>query len=128
MSLHVPANSKKKVFLILMFPVPYIISMFLQNLTYLFRCSREINVPVLLPTPRRASILEAQGGYSHFSSYVGSDPASTVHPPPPPKKKKNIRNFKHPPIEILATQKKYPPFCTLILRKDPKMHRNEPQI
>ena len=30
------------------------------------------------------------GGYSIFSAYVGSDPASTVHPP------KNIRNFKHP--------------------------------
>ena len=29
-----------------------------------------------------------EGGYSHFSAYVGSGPASTVHP-------KNIRNFKH---------------------------------
>ena len=40
-------------------------------------------------------------GYSIFSAYVGSDPASTVHPP------KNIRNFKHPKkiFEILATQK-----------------------
>ena len=30
-----------------------------------------------------------------FSPYVGSGPASTVHPPP--KKKQYIRNFKHPP-------------------------------
>ena len=43
------------------------------------------------------------GGYSHFSTYVGSSPASTVHPsknqefqalPPPPQKKI---------FEILAT-------------------------
>ena len=44
------------------------------------------------------------GGYSNFSAYVGSDPASTVH------QKKNIRNFKHPKkiFEILATPKKCP--------------------
>ena len=43
------------------------------------------------------------GGTRYFSSYVGWDPASTVHPP------KNISNFKHPQkiFEILATQK-YP--------------------
>ena len=40
------------------------------------------------------SILTPEGGGTLiFSSYVGSGPASTVHPPPP---KKNIRNFKHP--------------------------------
>ena len=39
------------------------------------------------------------------------EPASTVHP------KINIRNFK-----------KYCRFCTLSLRKDPKMHRNDPYI
>ena len=39
-----------------------------------------------------------------FSTYVGSGPASTVHPP------KNIRNFKHPQkiFEILATPKNIP--------------------
>ena len=33
---------------------------------------------------------EGGGGYSNFSPYVGSGPASIIHP-----KKKNIRNFKH---------------------------------
>ena len=44
------------------------------------------------------------GGHLIFSSYVGSDPASTVHPP------KNIKNFKHPKkiFEILAAQKNFP--------------------
>ena len=39
------------------------------------------------------------GVLSFFSSYVGSGPASTLHPP------KNIRNFKHQKkvFEILAT-------------------------
>ena len=60
-------------------------------------------------------------GTLNFSAYVGSDPASTLHPP------KNIRNFKHPKklFEILETPK-IPPFCTLTLRKDLKMHRNDP--
>ena len=65
------------------------------------------------------SVPQGEPGTLISSSCVGSDPASTVHP-------KIIRNFKHTKkIEILATQK-YPPFCTLTLRKDPKMHRNEP--
>ena len=61
------------------------------------------------------------GGTLIFSTYVGSDPASTVHP-------KNIWNFKHPKknIWIFTNPQKYPPFCTLTLRKDPKMHRNGP--
>ena len=37
-----------------------------------------------------SQVIPQGGGYSIFSAYVGSDPASTVHP------KKNIRNFKHP--------------------------------
>ena len=62
-----------------------------------------------------------QGDTLLFSPYVGSGPASTVHP-------KNIRNFKHPKkiFEILSTQK-ISPFCTLPLIKDPKMHRNGPK-
>ena len=41
------------------------------------------------------------GGTLIFSAYVGSDPASALHP------QKNIRNFKHPKkiFEISATQK-----------------------
>ena len=34
--------------------------------------------------------VRSQGGTLIFSSYVGSGPASTIHP------KKNIRNSKHP--------------------------------
>ena len=61
------------------------------------------------------------GGTLFFSSYVGSGPASTVHP-------KNIRYFKHPIkiFEILVTPQNIPPFCTLTLRKDPKMYKNNP--
>ena len=41
----------------------------------------------------------------------------------------NIMNFKHPKnIELLATQKKHPPFYTSTLRRKPKMHRNDPYI
>ena len=44
---------------------------------------------------------------------------NTKHPPPPPqKKKKKI-------FEILAAQK-ISLFCTMILNKHPKMHRNAP--
>ena len=62
------------------------------------------------------------GGTLIFSAYVGSDPASTVHP------KKNIRNFKHPKkiFEILATQKNIP-ILYLDLKKDPKLNRSDPQ-
>ena len=57
------------------------------------------------------------GGVLSFflHTYIGSGPASTVHP------QKHTRNFKHPQkiVEILATQK-YHSFCTLNLKKDPK--------
>ena len=70
----------------------------------------------------RLGYYKPRGGTLIFSAYVGSDPVSTVHPP------KNIRNFKHPKkiFEILATQKIFQ-FCTLTLKKDPKLHRNDPQ-
>ena len=57
-----------------------------------------------------------------FSSYVGSDPAFTVHP------QKNIRKIKHPKkiFEILATPKNIP-ILYLDLKKDPKMHRTDPK-
>ena len=60
------------------------------------------------------------GGTLIFSSYVGSDPASTVHP-------KKHEEFQAPQknIKILATPKNTQ-FCTLTLKKDPKMHRNDP--
>ena len=63
-----------------------------------------------------------QGGTLIFSAYVGSDPASTVHPP------KNVRNFKHPQkiFEIIAIPKNIP-ILYLDLKKDPKLHRNDPQ-
>ena len=62
------------------------------------------------------------GGTLVFSAYVGLDPASTVHP------QKNIRNFRHPKkiLEILATPKNIP-ILYLDLKKDPKLHRNDPQ-
>ena len=63
--------------------------------------------------------------YSHvFSSYVhvGLDPASTVYPPKYigniSQTPKNICNFGLPP--------KISPSCTLTLRKNPEMYRNDP--
>ena len=66
-------------------------------------------------------MLKPQGGTLNFSAYVGSGPASTLYPP-----KKN-QEFQAPQkiFEILATQKKSP-VCTMTLRIDPKMHRNDP--
>ena len=63
-----------------------------------------------------------QGGTLIFSAYVRSDPASTVHP------QKNVRNFKHPQkiFEIIAIPKNIP-ILYLDLKKDPKLHRNDPQ-
>ena len=62
------------------------------------------------------------GGTLIFSAYVGSDQASTVH------QKKIIRNFKHSKkiFDILATQKNIP-ILYLDLKKDPNLHRNDPQ-
>ena len=64
------------------------------------------------------SLVEWGGGVLLFFSYVGSGPASTVHPP------KHIRNFKHPPpppppkkMEILATKKIFPILYLDIIKK-----------
>ena len=83
------------------------------------KVSCEKKLSILTPPPWRG------GGTLIFSAYAGSDPASTVHKK---KKKKKIRNFKHPQkiFEILATPK-ISQFCTLTLKKDPKLHRNDPQ-
>ena len=57
-------------------------------------------------------IPQGGGGLSFFSAYLGSDPASTIHP-------KN-RKFKHSKnvFEILATQK-ISPILYLDLKKRP---------
>ena len=61
------------------------------------------------------------GGTLIFSSYVGSGLASTVHPL---KKQKKIQE---PPkiFEMLATPQNTP-ILYIDLKKDPKMHRNDP--
>ena len=61
------------------------------------------------------------GGTLIFSAYVGSDPASTVHP-------KKYQEFQAPKkiFEILVT-KKISQFCTLTLKKDPKLYINDSQ-
>ena len=77
---------------------------------------RAIKDKTIAITPRGDTLI--------FSSYVGSDPASTVHPqkisgiPSTPKNYLKFWNF--------GNSKKYPPFLALTLRKDPKMHRNGP--
>ena len=60
------------------------------------------------------------GGTLIFSAYVGSDPVSTVH-------SKKYQEFQAPQniFEILATQN-ISQFCTLPLKKTPKLHRNDP--
>ena len=62
------------------------------------------------------------GGYSNFFLIRRLGPSIYRSPP------KNIRNFKHPKkiFEILATKKNIPNLY-LDLKKDPKMHRNDPQ-
>ena len=59
------------------------------------------------------ALAQGGGGTLIFSAYVGSDPASTVHP-------KIIRNFKHPNkiFEIFATQKNMP-ILYIYLKKRP---------
>ena len=66
--------------------------------------------------------LAPRGGTLIFSPYVGSGPASTVYP-------KKDQEFQAPQNNIwnFSNPKKYPPFGTLPLRKDPKMHRNDPK-
>ena len=62
------------------------------------------------------------GGYSIFFRIRRLGPSIYRSP------QKNIRNSKHPKkiFEILATQKNIP-ILYLDLKKDPKMHRNDPQ-
>ena len=57
-----------------------------------------------------------------FSAYVGLDPASTVHP-------KRISGISSTPKKYskLKHPKKISQFCALTLKKDPKMHRKDPQ-
>ena len=59
----------------------------------------------------RAVMYMSQGGTQFFSVYVGSDPASIVHP-------KKYQELQAPQkiFEILATQK-ISQFCTLTLKK-----------
>ena len=93
----------------------------IYNTLYFSRQNCDFNVILLSCDKNNLTfvLLYSQGGYSLFSSYVSTGPASTTHP-------KNIRNFKHHKIifEILATPK-ISPICTLTLRKYPKMHRND---
>ena len=62
------------------------------------------------------------GGYSHFFFICRLWPSIYCSP------NKNIRNFKDPKNDIwnFTNPKKYLPFFILTLRKDPKMHRNNP--
>ena len=88
-----------------------------RHFLFLFNNSR--------PHPRKifawVSYTQEEGGTLVFSSYVGSGPASTVHP-------KKISGISSTPkiFEILATPKNiqilYPD-----LKEGPKMHRNDPQ-
>ena len=68
--------------------------------------------------------MHPRGVLSFFSLYVGSGPASAVHPPPPPKKKKKkkIPWISSTPIFFwnFSNPKKYPTFCTLTLEMPPK--------
>ena len=61
------------------------------------------------------------GGTFNFSAYVGSGLASTLH-------LKKISGISSTPKKYLKFQQppKIYPFCTMILKRDPKMHRNDP--
>ena len=72
-------------------------------------------------------IVSSRALYSHrgvtliFSSYIGSGPASIIHP-------KKISGISSIPKKYLKFYQppKYHPFSTWTLRKDHKMHRNDP--
>ena len=61
------------------------------------------------------------GGTLIFSLYVGSGAQHL------PFTQKKYQEFQTPPKYIwnFGNPKKYPQFCNLTLRKDPKMHRND---
>ena len=92
-----------------------------KNILYPFKFLANIPVSLkILPGPHVSTQqvssrrVYPQGGTLIFTAYVGSGPASTVHPP-----KISL---------ISSTPKKYlkfwqPRFCTLTLRK--KVHRND---
>ena len=65
--------------------------------------------------------MSPRGSTLIFSSYVGSDPASTVHP-------KKYQEFQAPQknIKILATPRNIPILYIDLKKKDPKMNRNDP--
>ena len=66
--------------------------------------------------------LDPQGGGTLiFSAYVGSDPAFTLHP-------KKISEISSTPKKYLKflQPKKISRFCIFTLRKDPKVHWNNP--
>ena len=62
------------------------------------------------------------GGTLIFSAYIGSDPASTIHP-------KKISGISSTPKKYLKfyQPQKISQFCTLTLKRDRKLHRNDPQ-
>ena len=66
--------------------------------------------------------ISPRGGTLIFSAYVGSDPASTVHP----KKISEISSTPKKYVKFLQP-KKISRFCIITLRKDPKIHRNNPK-
>ena len=61
------------------------------------------------------------GGTLNFSIYIGSGLASTLHI----EKISGISSTPKKIFEIFATPK-ISPFCTMTLRIDPKIHRNDP--
>ena len=71
---------------------------------------------------RRRNDQNLPRGYPNFFRIHRLGPIIYRSPP------KNIRNFKHPKkiFEILATPKNIP-ILYLDLKKDPKLHRNDPQ-
>ena len=91
-----------------------------KQMSMTWKCHNQIqqtngtHVPVLVCKNPRGG-----GGTLNFSVYVGLGPASILHPP------KNVKNFKHPKkYQKFQQPQKISQFCTMTLRKDPKMHRN----
>ena len=70
------------------------------------------------------------GGYSHCFFIRRLKPTIYHSPPPPKKKQQKHQEFQAPKKKYLKFNKppKYPLFRTLTLRKDPKMHRNDPYV
>ena len=81
---------------------------------------KQLKICIIINLVSYSILGQPQGGTLIFSAYVGSDPASTVHP-------KKYQKFQAPQKNIWHfCNTKNIPILYIYLRKDPKIQRNNP--